>query len=104
MFDAIALCTINDVYERSGDIAAFVEYVHYRLLSIRLLQVQEPNDGKWKRQLDWLTGAIVGECENLMARGRTTALVKQVREVVSFVVQLDQSTGVNPRLLPLSRV
>lgn len=98
MCDAIATCAMNDVYERSQDIAAFIEYVHYRLLSIKKHYKFEKDHkvvlaNSWKDQLDWLVGAIVGECENLLARGRITSLMDEIRGVIAFVVSRGQATS-----------
>ena len=79
----------EDVYERSQDAAAFMEYFFHRLMSIRW----EPGDTKKSRneqhaRATWLVSAIELEHEKLLARGMQTRLLNHIRSLIALLVDL----------------
>lgn len=106
MYDRLASFAIDDVYERSRDLSAFLEYIHYRFLSVRyfyeLSDRSESAERAWQERLAWLVGAIDGECSNLLARGQPTMFIGQLRQVLAFIIRLDQDVN-SERLKPIKK-
>jgi hypothetical protein len=100
LFDDIANFAIKDVYSRCQDAWVFIEYLHYRMLSIHYFAklAEHPTtevDRKryrkaWRDRLAWLIGAIESDSDNLLARGKLPALVDQLRHLIELIVTLDK--------------
>jgi len=99
LFDKVASFAIDDVYERSQDLSAFIEYAHYRFLSVHYLyelyRVAEVPERKadaqmqWQTRLIWYVGAIEGERDTLLARGKITPLMGQTKHLIRFLVRAE---------------
>jgi hypothetical protein len=89
LLDGMANFFYEDVYERSQDSAAFMEYMFHRLASIEW----EPDDGKRFKRCEWLVAAIESEKEKLLARGRLTVLLNHMRAFLSLLVEYARSNA-----------
>lgn len=94
VYDRIARFAHDDVYERSRDLSAFIEYVFYRFQSIELFgQLAHDNGGKyaaiWSDHLQWLCGAIEGAKDKLLASNKLIPLIGQLRIVIRYLILLD---------------
>ncbi|MDX2199490.1 MAG: SIR2 family protein [Phycisphaerae bacterium] len=95
LFDQIAMFAMRDVYERSHDPAAFVEYMHYRYLAIlhyeRAPVARKDLPAPWRERLRAFVGTVATEFENLRAHGRLPELLYHLRLLLDFLVRVDRS-------------
>jgi hypothetical protein len=91
VFDKLANFFHDDVYERSQDAAAFMEYFFHRMMSVRWQPAAKADhEGRKLRyqRASWLVAAVELERSKLLARGRPTTLLNHIRSGLVLLVNL----------------
>ncbi len=96
VFGGIADFAFQDVYKRSHDVSVFIEFVYYQFLSV--LYYKKCKDDRWGANLRAIVGAVEGEYQNLLTRGRVADLVAELTVVAKFLLdQIGQTNKASAR-------
>lgn len=89
MYDEISKFGRRDVFDRSHDASVFVEYMHYRLLSICWARTSNLEGDPWIGWMSALVDAVEGEIEGLIARECTPELYEHMTRLVTVIRACD---------------